>query len=339
MASGTQRTELYVGLFVLLGLLLLGGFAFQFGTFGGSAGESYPLTVKVRDASGIRVGAPVRIGGLDIGTVRSEPILDADFKALSIEIEVDEGRRIPRGSEVNIGTSGLMGDRFIRILPPAEVSAGFYEAGEEVAADSGATIDDVATGAVETLSRAGETLEQIGESVRQLNLLFKRFDEGVMDQENIDNLKTTMANLRVASERIGDASGKLGPLLDDTGETLEAVKATAEDAQATLSGLDTGVAAFAETLAGVDPVVSKFDDSLNELRSTLRSVDGLLNDLETGDGLAHALLNDEELRRDLSAFVDKLERNGILFYPRERSFLSGGDGEKKKTGPRLMGKP
>jgi len=339
MASGKQRTELYVGLFVLLGMLLLGGFAFQFGKFGKPGGETYPLTVKVRDASGIRVGAPVRIGGLDIGTVSSEPTLGAEFKSLSIEIQVREGMRIPRGSEVNIGTSGLMGDRFIRILPPETVAGGFYNPGEEVAASSTATIDDVATGAVETLGQAEQTLEQVGESIRQLNDIFRRFDEGVLDTENIDNLKTMMASLRVASERIEEASERFGPILDETSETIKTVKSTAEEAQTTLAEVSTGVEVFSETLRVVDPVILKFDGTLNQLRDTLASVDGLMSGVDGGDGLANALLNDEELRRDLSDFVDKLERNGILFYPREKTLFQGGDGERKKSGPKLMGKP
>ncbi|MDF1657615.1 MAG: MlaD family protein [Verrucomicrobiales bacterium] len=339
MASGKQRTELYVGLFVLLGILLLGGFAFQFGRFGKVGGETYPLTVKVRDASGVKVGAPVRIGGLDIGTVTAEPVLDADFKMLAVEIEVREGMKIPRGSEVNIGTSGLMGDRFIRILPPEEIVGGFYESGEEVAASSTATIDDVATGAVQTLGQAEGTLEEIGESVGRLNEIFRRFDEGVLDTENIDNLKTMLASLRVASERIEEASERFGPILDETSETIESVKSTAEETQTTLSEVSSGVERFSETLRVVDPVILKFDDTLNQLRGTLQSVDALMSDVEAGEGLANALLNDEDLRRDLSDFVDKLERNGILFYPRERKWFEGSNGEKKKSGPKLMGKP
>ncbi|MEM1442305.1 MAG: MlaD family protein [Verrucomicrobiota bacterium] len=339
MPSGKQRTELYVGLFILLGLLLLGGFAFQFGQFGRAGGETYPLTVKVRDASGIRVGAPVRIGGLDVGTVSSEPTLDSDFKMLSIGIEVREGVKIPLGSEVNIGTSGLMGDRFIRILPPEEVSDGFYDAGGEVAAASAATIDDVASGAVQTLGQAEVTLEEIGKSVQQLNDIFRRFDGGVLDQENLDNLKTTLASLRVASERIEEASGRFGPILDETSETIQTVKTTAEEAQSTFAEVSGGVEEFSETLRKADPVFVEFDDTLVDLRDTLQSINDLMDRMEGGDGLADALLNDEELRRDLSNFVDKLERNGILFYPRERKIFGSGNSNRKNPGTKPMGKP
>lgn len=334
MASGTQRTELYVGLFVLLGLLLLGGFAFQFGRFGSARGDTYPLTVKVRDASGIRVGAPVRIGGLDIGTVSSEPSLDADFVSLAIAITVREDIKIPLGSEVNIGTSGLMGDRFIRILPPESVEMGFYSPGEEVAASSTATIDDVATGAVETLGQAGRTLEQIGESVRQLNDIFRRFEEGVMDEENVANLRMTMANLRSATEKIDAASGRIDPMLKETSEAISAVKITAEEAQVAMTEVNSGVMNFSETLQKTDPVLLKFDDTLNDLRDTLDSINGLMTDVEGGDGLAGALMKDEALREDLTNFIDKLERNGILFYPRERGLLFN-----KKPGTGKMGKP
>ncbi|MDF1825863.1 MAG: MlaD family protein [Verrucomicrobiales bacterium] len=335
MASGKQRTELYVGLFVLLGLLLLGGFAFQFGRFGSTGGETYPLTVKVRDASGVRVGSPVRIGGLDIGSIISEPSLDEDFKIVSIEVEILEDMKIPRGSMVNIGTSGLMGDRYIRISPPESVNAGFYEPGEEVAASSSATIDDVATGAVETLGQAERTLEQIGQSVRQLNDIFRRFDEGVMDEANVTNLRLTMANLRSATEKIDAASGRIDPLLKETGEAISAVKVTAEEAQVAVAEVGSGVVNFSETLRKTDPVLLKFDATLGELRDTLDSINGLMKDVEGGDGLAGALMTDEALRDDLTEFIDKLERNGILFYPRERRFFF----RHKKSDTEAAGKP
>ena len=41
--------------------------------------------------------------------------------------------------------------------------------------------------------------------------------------------------------------------------------------------------------------------------------------LQKGDGLAAALLNDSDLKRDLESALDKLDRFGFLFYPRERS--------------------
>ncbi|MEM6916050.1 MAG: hypothetical protein AAF491_05735, partial [Verrucomicrobiota bacterium] len=82
-----------------------------------------------------------------------------------------------------------------------------------------------------------------------------------------------------------------------------------------------------------------FDETLADLRDTLESINGLMDRMEGGEGLADALLNDEELRRDLSNFVDKLERNGILFYPRERRFFGFGNGKMKESGTKSTGKP
>ena len=67
MPPPPYRTEAYVGLFVLLGLGLLGWLIFHFGDFRGSRSGGYPLIVEVRDATGIRKGVPVRLGGVEIG--------------------------------------------------------------------------------------------------------------------------------------------------------------------------------------------------------------------------------------------------------------------------------
>ncbi len=161
--------------------------------------------------------------------------------------------------------------------------------------------------------------------MRQLNDIFRRFDEGIMNEENVDNLQVMMASLRVASERIEEASTRFVPILDETSEVIQTVNATAEETRTTLGEVSGGVREFSETL--------------DQLRGTLESVNALMGEFESGDGLADALLNDEELRRDLSNFVDKLERNGILFYPRERNLFRNSDGSDRKPTIKPMGKP
>ncbi|MEM9018504.1 MAG: MlaD family protein, partial [Verrucomicrobiota bacterium] len=122
MPNRRQNTELLVGFFLLLGLGLAGWMTFRFGEFSGPGKEGYEVTIAVRDASGLQPTAPVRLGGLEIGRVASEPRLSDDFTHVFIDLLIEEGSRIPVGSDFSVGTSGLMGNSFVRITPPSEPS-------------------------------------------------------------------------------------------------------------------------------------------------------------------------------------------------------------------------
>jgi phospholipid/cholesterol/gamma-HCH transport system substrate-binding protein len=317
MSSKSERSELLVGIFVLVGLVLLGAFLFQFGILGKPSEDTYPVQVVVRDASGIREGAPVRLGGVEIGSVSRDPQLGESFSDLLLDLEIFHGRRIPRNAEVRIGTSGLLGDSFVRITPPAGKVESFYEEGETIKAAGPHTVDDLATGAVATLDQAADVLSEIGESVKQLNGMFEKFETGVLRDENVENLTAILEKLRVSSERFEVATARLEPIFDQTEEAATGVKEAADKADVAFEEVGESVEGFNEAIGTVTPVVGELDETLDELRSTLSSLDGLVGKIEHGNGVAGALLNDAELRRDLTSFVDKLNRNGILRYPKE----------------------
>jgi hypothetical protein len=78
---------------------------------------------------------------------------------------------------------------------------------------------------------------------------------------------------------------------------------------------------FNKTLETINPAVKEFDGSLDELRGMITSVNVLVKEIDQGDGLASALINDEKLKADLEEFVTKLNKNGVLFYPKENGIL------------------
>jgi len=61
-------TELRVGLFVLIGLIIMGAGIFYV-TGGGTLGPKYRLTAYLPEVEGLKVGAPVALSGFEIGSV------------------------------------------------------------------------------------------------------------------------------------------------------------------------------------------------------------------------------------------------------------------------------
>lgn len=342
MRPSKHLSEVYVGAFVAAGMALLAWMVFEFGNFRQSSRGTYRIDLEVKDATGIRAGVPVRLGGLGIGRVASDPEFDEGFTSLTIELEIFEEQKIPSGSTFKIGTSGLMGDNFIRVIPPEKPTANFLTRGQRIIASPGGSLDELTGDATDALEGVASAAAEVRTAADRLEALFTLLDERVITEENVSNVTVMFAELRASSEQIHAASKKLNPLLDEAGKTLNEVKGAASGAKEALSGIDEGMEDFSDTLAKIDPVVSEFDHALDELRATLDSANRLINTIENGGGLASALIKDPDLKEDLESLLDKLERNGILFYPKEGGLLrrpespkSAPEGEKEKEGWKL----
>lgn len=317
MSSSSPRTEISVGLFVLVGAVLVGWLVLRFSgtTMNGRGG--YPIIVEVKDATGIREGVPVRLGGIDIGRVSGMPELNQDHVLLSIPLEIFPDHRIPEGSTAKVGTSGLMGDSFVRILPPDRPTGNFLPEGHRLVAEPAGNLADLAGEAGEAFDGMTDASVEIRAAAQRVERLAAKLEGELLTDENLDNLGVILAELKTTSVNLRAASGEIGPVLTETRSSLAEVGSAAKEAKASFATIDSGMKDLGGTLASMQPVLKEFDGTLDDLRTTLAEVNGLLEKMEKGDGLAAAFLNDSQLKRDLESFLDKLERGGILFYPRE----------------------
>src|ERR1700731_1162989 len=122
MAQRKQITwsELRVGLFVLVGLLIL-AVAIFYVTGAGILGPKYRLKTYLPEVSGLAAGAPVRLDGVEIGNVETirfaprAPGKPAD-KMHNIELGLRVDRKyqndILSDSSAALVTEGLLGNRY-----------------------------------------------------------------------------------------------------------------------------------------------------------------------------------------------------------------------------------
>jgi phospholipid/cholesterol/gamma-HCH transport system substrate-binding protein len=116
-------TELRVGLFVLVGLLVLGAGIFYV-TGPGLLGPKYRLSTYMADVSGLSNGAPVRVDGVDVGNVESivllprapgQPVDKNHNIQIVMRIEQKYQQDIMTDSTAGIVTEGVLGNKYINI--------------------------------------------------------------------------------------------------------------------------------------------------------------------------------------------------------------------------------
>ncbi|MCX5680133.1 MAG: MlaD family protein [Candidatus Omnitrophica bacterium] len=121
----SKTFELKVGVFILIGVAILFTIVFSIGDINLSK-TGYRVKVLFNFASGIGPSAPVRLAGVGVGQVQGIQIIhdpkDDKTKA-ELTAWISDGTKIEEDAVVTINTLGLMGEKYLEILPGTAGSA------------------------------------------------------------------------------------------------------------------------------------------------------------------------------------------------------------------------
>lgn len=115
----TKTFELKVGVFIMIGIAILFIIVFSIGDIY-IIKPGYHIKVTFNFASGIGPSAPVRLAGVGIGQVEGIRIIyDEAEKRTKAELDVwvQENVRIEADAYITINTLGLLGEKYLEILP------------------------------------------------------------------------------------------------------------------------------------------------------------------------------------------------------------------------------
>lgn len=333
-----KRTELYVGVFIFTGLVLLGGLVLQFGKFADRMRGTYPLTVVFEDASGVIKGSEVRMGGARIGNVASLPELNQELK-VEVELSINSAIRIPEGSGFQVNSATLLGDKLIVVVPPEARNNGTIAEGSRLKG-AGPTGLDALQNNAETASRdvmrmlkqAEVTLGKVDGAVddirgasSQLNVAVGKINGSLLADNNLANFDATLANLAESSERWKSASATFEPTLEEARDAMRSIKQAAASAEKTLQSAD-------RTLADVRPALNRLPKAVDNFADATDKAGDALDRMKRGEGMLGAFASDNDVALDFKAFMRNLRHHGILRYK------DGVPQAKEKTEPKFGGR-
>lgn len=246
---------LRVGIFVALGLLVTSVLIFVIGEERNMFQRHATLHTSFTDTGGLRVGSPVRMGGITVGSVTLVRFGTAQNDArlyVDFELTQEALRRVRRNSVASIGSKGLLGDKAldISIGDPAQAAVpngGTIEGRNEDA------IADAMRNAGQILGRANTVLDNVIAATRPL-----------ANPQLSADLVALAHDLRLIGDQVATGDGTVGRLLRDPN--------MANDIRATLSS--------ARNAAG-------------SVERATGQVEALARDARNGRGLVHALVYDE----------------------------------------------
>lgn len=279
MNEQDRGLELKVGIFVAVGLAILGALVVQFGRLGEGFKTYYDLTVHFDDASGLLKGSDVLLGGAKIGRVASPPRLVRSGRGVDVTLRIYDYARIATASAFTVGSSGLLGDRFVAVTPPAGTPTAYIA--------KGARIEGVREKGLDDLTKQGGSLvADLRGTVAKIDTAVTRINDQALSKENMEHLKAAFDNLHQTTAALAESSKKIDGVIEKADATMGSAKETAD----------------------------KLQVAVGDARKTLQSAGKIMQAATSGDGLLPMLLTNAEVANNLRALISNLRSHGILFY-------------------------
>ena len=303
MTNQHKGLEIKVGLFVALGLVIIAVMAVQFGRVGQGLSDFYTLTVEFPNASGLVRNADVQLGGARIGVVAEEPkVIPGQIGVVPVKLHIREGIELPKGSYFMIGSSGMLGDKSVVIGLPS----GFdYKKFDPKNTDKTIRHDSIVPGTQgadfnDLTNKGDKNMEKLAATLDELKLTLAKVQSGVLNDENMNNLKDSFASIKSSTDNIAKASTKIDSVITGAQSAVDSAKDTFSEAK--------------ETMATIQGAATEVRTAIADVRGVVATGQTVLKTAQTGQGTLPMLLGNREVADNLRAVIANIRKHGLLFY-------------------------
>lgn len=316
----TQRTvEIRVGMFILICLAVGAGLIWKFGKLGPSSASRYPLVVTFDNVGGLIVDANVMYAGVGIGKVREIKLVEDGKLRAHVTLGIYQGVVVRRDAKFVINQSGLLGDRYVDVVPGSS-SAEALKPGDVVAGSASVDLTEAIRSVVDVLHEAGGTIERVNTMLARIDGAVKRVDEMTLSTQNLQHVSSTLVQIDMTTSNAAGLTADLRSLVNEgrasVTNTMVSFSAAAENVRGTSRRVDDFVR---DTQLDVKKVTQNLSESTQRLNVILAR-------LEKGEGTAGKLLTDDKLHDELLQLTRNLGRYGLFyntwFGPKARPFTT-----------------
>lgn len=246
-----MSNEAKVGIFTTIGLALLIGIIVYLSGFSFGKEKDYTFDITFNQVTGLKIGAGVSYAGIDAGRVSA---IEAYKDKARVTVVIKGNMQIAKDSLFTISSDGLMGEKFISIMPPQHPSGEYLVGGEEVhgvdekgldylLVQASVTLDDV-RGLIKSMNdilgnqdvqksliQTAVNLKDLTGNMNQLMQVMSTL--AVNNQQDIDNM---IKNLSAMTASMAKAADEIEIMINDfagDGETANNMKVAIANLSAT----------------------------------------------------------------------------------------------------------
>ena len=268
-------TEIKVGLFVLAAVAVFIWMAIRLGGFSLTAKDTYDISTVFPSAVGLKPGVGVEVAGIQVGKVARIELFDNNQALVTMAIQ--DGIRLPADSTALIKASGILGDKYVELLPGIAGSEKLESGDRITTAKAASDVSDV--------------MQQLGDIAADLKKITSPLAEG-----------NTGSDIREMVSALKDMSTRLDNLVasNETGlsESLSALNATMANLQEITTKINSGQGSLGQLINS--------DSAMQELTYSLASLREITGKIEAGEGTIGRLVNDESTIDKIDKALDNL---------------------------------
>jgi phospholipid/cholesterol/gamma-HCH transport system substrate-binding protein len=318
-----KSTEVWVGIFVVVGIILLILMTLKIEKFQFGKRFGYPLNIYFNSAAGLAQNSQVRVAGVRVGDVENVALENGKAK---VTFRIPPHIILYKDAKAYLKSEGFLGEKYVEITPgtptqPKVESGGLIEQGSP------------AMDVEQFLTKVSDAGEDIKEMIKPVGDLLKTIDPKKVERivNNLDNFsgqlgslandsretiqraKGAFSSLEDIGEKVKKGEGTLGKLISDEAiyqdakKTIETAKEAVEKVKETVEVLKN----VSEKIERGEGTLGKLiqDESLyQEAKETLQSMKGIAEKVEKGEGTLGKLINDDSLIKETEKTMKKVQK-------------------------------
>ena len=258
------------------------------------------LHVYTSDAAGLTTGAPVRINGIQAGTVKSVELSGETNPAriIKVDLAVDQSmlKQIPVDSIASIASDNLLGSsKFLQISKGTKPDT--VQAGATLKSAGTQQFDQLVQQGFGVLDSLQAILGKVTDIVNSVEVGKGTIGKLLVDETLYNSLQATVSQVQLLATTLNSKSGTIGKLINDN--------ELYNEAEGVIKRLD-AITAQLQQGQGTAGMLLKDPKLYNDLDKSVDQLNTILANLNAGKGTAGELLHDDKLARQISGTLDKV---------------------------------
>ena len=283
-------SELKIGIVSAFAIAIAAVLIFMVSGEGGFFWQRYSIKTVFADIAGLKEGAPVRVAGVEVGSVKNMTFI-GDKVEVTMEVGKDQQSRITNRSVASLGSVSLLGEAAVDITANSHGTPipqwGYVSSGP-----APGSLTSAANAATRTLETTNTLLEEVRSGRGTLGKL-------VADDTLYQQLNEFLSSAEAVTRGINAGRGTLGRLATNP--------AAAKSLEESLANLETVTARIRNGEGSLGQLVS--NDALSKsVTSATSNLDAITGRINKGEGTAGKLITDAELYNRLNSMADRLDK-------------------------------
>ena len=269
--------EAKVGIFVVLGIIILGYMSMRLGKHGFKMDKGYDVNVYFDSASGLEKDVSVEIAGVEVGRVRK--ILLEDGKALVI-LRIDSNVKLRKDVKASIRSRGILGDKHVVLLQGSPAAPLIEPEGR---------ISTVSTTDLDSL------MNVLGDVAKDISELTRSFANVMGGEKGEASLRSIVDSMKAVAET-------LNRTVQENNEGLVKIITNLSEFSATINEISSKIN---KGKGSIGKLINE-EDTVQRLNRTLASLKEITEKINRGEGSLGKLINEEETVENINSSLTSI---------------------------------